>query len=106
MSGITPAIIQDRKEGHPLAYLRVRVTAGARNAGLSCWHEGTLRLKVREPAEKDRANEAVTRLLADKLDIPPSRVRLARGGSSRDKLFQVHDLSEEELLRRLGAPIL
>jgi uncharacterized protein YggU (UPF0235/DUF167 family) len=106
MSGITPAIIQDRKEGHPTAYLRVRVTAGARIAGLTGWHEGTLRLKVREPAEKGRANVAVTRLLADKLDVPPSRVRLARGGSSRDKLFEVDDLSEDELLRRLGAPML
>ena len=89
-----------------MAYLRVRVTAKARGAGLTGWHDGTLRLKVREPAEKGRANAAVARLLADKLAIPPSRVRLARGGSSRDKLFEVDGLSEDELMRRLGAPML
>ncbi len=61
---------------------------------------------MHEPAEKGRANAAVARLLADKLEIPPSSVRLARGGSSRDKLFEVDDLSEEELLLRLGAPML
>jgi len=94
------------KGGAPLAYLRVRVTARARGAGLTGWHDGTLRLKVREPAEKGRANAAVARLLADKLAIPPSRVRLARGGSSREKLFEVDGLSEDELLRRLGAPML
>jgi len=65
-----------------------------------------LRLKVREPAEKGRANAAVARLLADKLAIPPSSVRLTRGGSSREKLFEIDGLSEEELLRRLGAPML
>ncbi len=61
---------------------------------------------MREPAEKGRANVAVTRLLADKLDIPPSRVRLTSGGSSREKLFEIDGLSEEELLRQLGAPML
>ena len=65
-----------------------------------------MRLKVREPAEKGRANAAVARLLADKLAVPPSSVRLARGGSSREKLFEIDGLSEEELLRRLGAPML
>ena len=61
---------------------------------------------MREPAEKGRANAAVARLIADKLSIPPSSVRLARGGSSREKLFEIDGLSEEELLRRLGAPML
>ena len=70
------------------------------------WHEGTLRLKVREPAEKGRANAAVTRLLAEELAILPSRVRLARGGSSREKLFEVDGLSDEELMHQLDAPML
>ncbi|MCH7488843.1 MAG: DUF167 domain-containing protein [Chloroflexi bacterium] len=89
-----------------MAYLRVRVTAKARSAGLTGWHDGTLRLKVREPAEKGRANAAVARLLADELAVPPSRVRLARGATSRDKLFEIDDLSEDELMRRLSAPML
>lgn len=61
---------------------------------------------MREKAEKGRANAAVTQLLAARLAVPPSGVRLARGGSSRDKLFEVDGLSEDELLRRLGAPML
>ena len=81
------------------------MTPGARDAGLTGWHEGTLRLKVHEPAEKGRANAAVARLLAEKLAIPPSHVRLARGGTSREKLFEVDGLAEDEVLRRLGAPM-
>ncbi len=61
---------------------------------------------MREKAEKGRANAAVARLLADKLAIPPTRVRLARGGSSREKLIEVDGISEDEMLRRLGAPML
>ncbi|HUF53270.1 MAG TPA: DUF167 domain-containing protein [Dehalococcoidia bacterium] len=89
-----------------MAYLRVRVTPGAREAGLSGWHQGTLRLKVREPAEKGRANDAVVRLLADKLGVAPTSVSLKRGAASREKLFEVEGLSEEEILRRIGAPML
>jgi uncharacterized protein YggU (UPF0235/DUF167 family) len=84
----------------------VRVTPGARDAGLTGWHDGTLRLKVREPAEKGRANAAVARLLAETLAVPPSSVRLMRGGGSREKLFEVDGLDEGELLRRLGAPMI
>jgi uncharacterized protein YggU (UPF0235/DUF167 family) len=82
------------------------VTPGARNAGLTGWHEGTLRLKVREPAEKGRANDAVARLLSDKLAVPPSSVTLKRGGASREKLFQIAGLTDDEVHRRLGAPML
>lgn len=82
------------------------MTPGARDAGLTGWHDGTLRLKVREPAEKGRANNAVARLLADKLAVPPSSVTLKRGGASREKLFEVEGLTEDEMLRRLGAPML
>lgn len=82
------------------------MTPGAREAGLTGWHDGTLRLKVREPAEKGRANGAVARLLADRLGVPPSSVSLKRGGSSREKLFEVEGLTEEEVGRRLGAPML
>lgn len=89
-----------------MAYLRVRVTPGARDAGLTGWHEGTLRVKVREPAEKGRANDAVARLLADKLAVPPTNVTLKRGGASREKLFEVSGLTDDEVHRRLGAPML
>ncbi|MEX1194425.1 MAG: DUF167 family protein [Dehalococcoidia bacterium] len=89
-----------------MAYLRVRVTPGARDAGLAGWHEGTLRLKVRERAEKGRANEAVVRLLAEHLGVSLSTVRLTRGGAAREKLFEIDGLTEEELMRRLGAPMI
>jgi uncharacterized protein YggU (UPF0235/DUF167 family) len=63
--------------------------------------EGALHLKVRARPEKGRANEAARRLVASTLAVPRSAVTLVRGGTSRDKLFEVDGLSEAELRERL-----
>jgi uncharacterized protein YggU (UPF0235/DUF167 family) len=89
-----------------VGYVRVRVTPGARDSAVGEWKDGVLRLKVREPAEKGRANDAVARLLAKSLDVPPTAVTLKRGATSREKLFEVDGLADDELRKRLNAPIL
>lgn len=89
-----------------MAHLKVRVTPGARESAIGEWRDDALRVKVREPAEKGRANEAVARLLAKTLGVPANAVVLKRGGKSREKLFEIDGLDDEELRRRLGAPML
>jgi uncharacterized protein len=86
--------------------IRVRVTPGARESAFAGWQGDTLRVRVREKAEKGRANEAVARLLAKSLGIPASAVTLKRGPTSREKLFEIDGLDDAELRRRLGAPML
>lgn len=89
-----------------MAYLRVKVTPGARESAIGEWVDGVLRMKVREAAEKGRANEAVGRLLAKRLGVAAGDVVLKRGATSREKLFEVAGLEVEEIGRRLGAPML
>ena len=86
--------------------ITVRVTPGAREPAIGEWRDGVLRVKVREKAEKGRANEAVARLLAKALGVPPSAVTLVRGATSREKALEVEGLGEDEVRRRLGAPML
>ncbi|MDP5103949.1 MAG: DUF167 domain-containing protein [Erythrobacter sp.] len=68
--------------------LVVRVTPGARDQSVAI-ADGAVQVKVRAPADKGAANEAVGALLAEALDLPPSRITLLRGGTSRHKLFRV-----------------
>ncbi len=84
-----------------MAYLKVRVTPGARQQRLAGWQGDVLLLRVRAAPERGRANEAACRLLAEKLGLPPGRVVLARGAASRDKLVFVEGLSEDEVRQRL-----
>ena len=85
-----------------MARLKLHVTPGAREDALAGWQGDSLRVKVRARPEKGRANDAVLRFLAGYLELPPSRIALVRGATSRDKLIEVEGLSEDELRARLG----
>ena len=68
--------------------LSVRVTPGARSQALEI-AGGQLLAKVRAVPENGKATTAVLTLLAEALDIAPSRLRLLRGATSREKLFAI-----------------
>lgn len=68
--------------------LAVKVTPGAREEAVTLAADAVL-VKVRAPADKGAANDAVIALLAEALDIPRSRLTLLRGGTSRQKLVGV-----------------
>ncbi|MFO6446694.1 DUF167 domain-containing protein [Erythrobacter sp. NE805] len=68
--------------------LAVKVTPGAREESVTLT-EAEVLVKVRAPADKGAANDAVLAVVARALGLAPSRVRLVRGGTSRQKLLQV-----------------
>lgn len=55
---------------------------------------GELLVYVREPALEGRANRAVTEMLADFYDIPKTSITLIRGGTTRNKVFEIPDPKE------------
>jgi len=91
---------------HELAYLRVRATPSAREDAVAGWRGDVLRVKVRAAPERGKANEAVCLLIAGKLRLAPSLVTIARGAGSRDKLLFIEGLTDEDVARRLGFPML
>ena len=68
--------------------LAVRVTPGSRSEAVEIV-DGRVLVKVRAAPENGKATEAVIGLLAQALDIAPSRIRLLRGATSREKLFAI-----------------
>jgi uncharacterized protein len=70
--------------------LAVRVTPGARVQALEIVG-GKLQAKVRAKPDDGKANAAVLELLARGLGLAPSRLRLLRGATSREKLVQIAD---------------
>lgn len=66
----------------------VRVQARARRNEIQRTGEGW-RVRVTAAPEGGEANRAVIALLAGALGVAPSRVELARGAASRDKLFRI-----------------
>lgn len=60
-----------------------------------------LRIKVTAPPVDAAANEALLKLLADRLDCARGRVELIRGPRSRHKVVKLHGFTLEELRRKL-----
>ncbi len=64
--------------------------------------DGVLRVRVVRPPADGEANRSVLRLVADALDVPPSRLSLVAGARARRKRLRVDGLDDAELARRLG----
>jgi len=82
-----------------LTRVRLRVAPGARRAGVVGRHGEAWKVRVSQPAESGRANDAVVRLLADTLRLPRGSVTLVSGHSARDKIVEVAGVELEEIER-------
>lgn len=66
----------------------MRVTPGARSESLQI-SDGRLLVKVQTKPEDGKATAAVLALIAQALEVAPSRVEFLRGATSREKLFRI-----------------
>ena len=82
--------------------LRLRVSPGARSAEVVGRHGEAWKVRVAAAPEGGRANDAVVRLLADKLSLPREAVTLVSGHGARDKIVQLAGLDSTQVERRLS----
>jgi uncharacterized protein len=81
----------------------LRVTPGARSAGIVGRHGDAWKVRVSPPAEDGRANAAVVRLLAETLGLPRSSVELISGHGAREKIVELTGVGPDETERCLAA---
>ena len=67
----------------------VRVQPRASRNDIQGVKDGRLRIRTTAPPADGQANKAAIRLLADYLGVAPSRIRLVRGMTQRNKTFVV-----------------
>ena len=94
----TPAFIRAEADGVLLS-VKLQPRASANEIGEALGNE--LRIKVTAPPVDSAANEALVRLLAEKLGCPRNRLELIRGQTSRHKVVMIYGLGAEEVLARL-----
>lgn len=83
--------------------LRLRVSPGAGRAAVVGRHGDAWKVRVTEAPERGRANEAVVRLLAEKLALPRSAVTLVSGHGGREKIVELTGLGPGSIERRLAS---
>ncbi|MGE0229606.1 MAG: DUF167 domain-containing protein [Dehalococcoidia bacterium] len=85
------------------ARLRVRLTPRAARSEVGEFRDDTLYVRVTAPPVDGKANEALVRLLADRLRLPRGAVRIVAGHAAREKLLALDGINVEEVHRRLHA---
>lgn len=84
-----------------MASLRLKVAPSASRDAVVGWQEDVLRVQVRAPAQRGKANEALLRLLAAALGVDRRRLRIVSGRTSRQKVVSVDGLEQAEIRARL-----
>jgi len=95
-------LARDSKD-KPFAELRVRVTPRSSQNKVER-HGEQVKVWVTASPTDGQANEAVCRIVAETLDVPPSAVRVVRGQTSREKTIGVSGLALAEALAKIPSP--
>ena len=77
------------EDGGNAVRLRLRVSAGASRRRVLGVHGGALKLSVKAPPEKGRANKDVISLVAETFGLGPSDVTILSGEASPDKVVRL-----------------
>jgi uncharacterized protein YggU (UPF0235/DUF167 family) len=85
----------------PSTRLRLRVSPGATRTELAGRYGDAWRVRVDVAPERGRANDAIVRLLADRLGVPRTSVSVVSGRASRDKIVELRGLARADAERRL-----
>jgi uncharacterized protein (TIGR00251 family) len=77
--------------------LSLKVVPGSSRDEVVGWLGDSLKVKVKAPPERGRANEAVVALLADRLGVDPSSIAVVSGHGSPAKVVAVDDMDDEAI---------
>ncbi|MHC4481572.1 MAG: DUF167 domain-containing protein [Planctomycetota bacterium] len=77
--------------------MALQVVPGAGRDRLYGEHGGRLKLSVSAPPERGKANRAVRRLLAARLGVNPSQIRILSGHNSRLKEVLIERVRSDAL---------
>jgi uncharacterized protein len=80
----------------------VRVTPRASRDAIEGEHNGALKIRLTAPPVEDRANDALRRLLAERLNVPVSAVRIVTGEKSRTKRISIAGVTRAQAIEALG----
>jgi uncharacterized protein YggU (UPF0235/DUF167 family) len=72
-------------------FIKVKVFAASGNDEIVKKKDDEFEVKVKEKAEKGRANGAVIRMLANYFKISESKIRLIKGFKERNKIFEIKE---------------
>lgn len=71
--------------------IKVKVKPNAKKNEVKKIEEGYYEIRVTVVPEKGKANKKVIELLSKELKVPKSRIKLIRGETSKEKIFEIEE---------------
>ncbi|MEK7192830.1 MAG: DUF167 domain-containing protein [Patescibacteria group bacterium] len=72
-------------------YIKVKVTAGAKKESYAKLGEDSFRIRVKEPAVRNLANERVLAIIAEQLKLNNRLLKIISGHRSPSKIISIRD---------------
>ncbi|HMV44128.1 MAG TPA: DUF167 domain-containing protein [Leptospiraceae bacterium] len=69
--------------------LTIYVKPNSKKIGIDIINEKEWIVRVKEPATEGKANDAVLYSIAEKLNLPKSKVKLIKGEKSKQKIVEI-----------------
>jgi len=93
--------LQEAKKG---VVIKVKVQPKAQQDEILGIKGDRLRLRVKAPPQKGRANQACINLLAKVLSLNKKEIKLISGLKAREKMFFIQNMKLDDLKEKLGIP--
>ncbi len=85
--------------------LQIKVVPSSSKDGIAGWLDDTLKIKVKAPPEKGKANKAVIKVLEKNLHLPKGSIEIKHGLSSSRKTLEIICDKKNDILKLLPAKI-
>lgn len=95
--------LHDGKKGAALA-VRI-VPRSSRNEVAEVLNDGTVKIRLKSPADDKKLNQELVKFLADTLSVPQNRIDVVAGLSGLDKLVSVLDLDANTVHEKIIAQL-
>jgi uncharacterized protein len=81
--------------------LNLKVSPGASANKIMNWNAGILKVRIKAPPEKGKANKELIHFLAKLLGTAPTNLELVSGESSRNKRVRIRGMTDSSVRRIL-----
>ncbi len=82
--------------------IEVKLKPKAKNSEILGFKNGVLQIRVKDPPIEGRANKALVRLLAKRLKIAKSCIKIKSGETSKIKKLIIECIEEKEIFKQLN----
>lgn len=79
-------------------FLTLHIQPGAKTTEAAGLHGGALKIKLAAPPVEGKANTALMKFLANRFDVPLSRVILKQGDKSRHKVIMIQQPAHDPVM--------